>query len=91
MSGLNDYLVRSAAAITATAERDLTNEMERAVSAVVSALSSEVSSLGPFSSRGKRSPPGADALSLGSSTGTSTLTGASGSSEKDERSGSSWS
>ena len=40
MSGLNDYLVRSAAAISATAERDLTNEMERAVSAVVSALSS---------------------------------------------------
>ncbi|ESW77304.1 SIS domain-containing protein [Mesorhizobium sp. M0761] len=40
MSGLNDYLVRSAAAITATVERDLTAEMERAVSAVVAALSS---------------------------------------------------
>ncbi|TIT59239.1 MAG: SIS domain-containing protein, partial [Mesorhizobium sp.] len=40
MSELNDYLVRSAAAITATVERDLTSEMERAASAVVSALSS---------------------------------------------------
>ena len=39
MSELNDYLVRSAAAITAMAERDLTDEMERAVSAVVAALS----------------------------------------------------
>ena len=40
MSGLNDYLVRSAAAITAMVERDLTGEMERATSAVVTALSS---------------------------------------------------
>ena len=39
MSELNDYLVRSAAAISAMAERDLTGEMERAVSAVVTALS----------------------------------------------------
>ena len=40
MSELNDYLVRSAAAINAMVERDLTSEMERAVSAVVTALSS---------------------------------------------------
>jgi len=40
MSELNDYLVRSAAAITAMAERDLTGDMERAASAVVTALSS---------------------------------------------------
>lgn len=40
MSDLNDYLVRSAAAISATVERDLTREMERAASAVVTALSS---------------------------------------------------
>jgi D-sedoheptulose 7-phosphate isomerase len=39
MSKLNDYLVRSAAAISAMAERDLTDEMERAVSTVVAALS----------------------------------------------------
>ncbi|TIS08901.1 MAG: SIS domain-containing protein [Mesorhizobium sp.] len=39
MSELNDYLVRSAAAISAMVERDLTGEMERAVSAVVKALS----------------------------------------------------
>src|SRR4051812_41617929 len=39
MSELNDYLVRSAAAITAMVERDLTGEMERAASAVVTALS----------------------------------------------------
>ncbi|RWO32126.1 MAG: SIS domain-containing protein [Mesorhizobium sp.] len=39
MSELNDYLVRSAAAITAMVERDLTSEMERAVTAVVAALS----------------------------------------------------
>jgi D-sedoheptulose 7-phosphate isomerase len=40
MSDLNDYLVRSAAAISAMVERDLTGEMERAASAVVTALSS---------------------------------------------------
>src|SRR4051794_23279481 len=40
MSELNDYLVRSAAAIAAMVERDLTGEMERAADAVVSALSS---------------------------------------------------
>ncbi len=40
MSKLNDYLTRSAAAITAMVERDLSGEMERAVSAVVTALSS---------------------------------------------------
>ena len=40
MSDLNDYLVRSAAAISAMVERDLTSEMERAASAVVTALSS---------------------------------------------------
>ncbi|MER8868019.1 SIS domain-containing protein [Mesorhizobium sp. M0751] len=39
MSELNDYLARSAAAISAMVERDLTSEMERAVSAVVAALS----------------------------------------------------
>lgn len=39
MSELNDYLVRSAAAITAMVERDLSSEMERAVTAVVAALS----------------------------------------------------
>ena len=39
MSDLNDYLVRSAAAISAMVERDLTGEMERAVSTVVTALS----------------------------------------------------
>ncbi|MER8976886.1 MULTISPECIES: SIS domain-containing protein [unclassified Mesorhizobium] len=39
MSELNDYLGRSAAAISAMVERDLTSEMERAVSAVVAALS----------------------------------------------------
>ncbi|MER8384358.1 SIS domain-containing protein [Mesorhizobium sp. M0959] len=39
MSELNDYLARSAAAISAMVERDLTREMERAVSAVVAALS----------------------------------------------------
>ncbi|MDX8468609.1 SIS domain-containing protein [Mesorhizobium sp. VK23B] len=39
MSELNEYLVRSAAAITAMVERDLTGEMERAVSTVVTALS----------------------------------------------------
>ena len=39
MSALNDYLARSAAAITATVERDLSGEMERAVSTVVAALS----------------------------------------------------
>ncbi|RUV68810.1 SIS domain-containing protein, partial [Mesorhizobium sp. M5C.F.Cr.IN.023.01.1.1] len=39
MSELNEYLVRSAAAITAMVERDLTSEMERAVTAVVAALS----------------------------------------------------
>ncbi|MER8368289.1 SIS domain-containing protein [Mesorhizobium sp. M0306] len=39
MSELNDYLVRSAAAISAMVERDLTSEMERAVNAVVAALS----------------------------------------------------
>ncbi|TIT76890.1 MAG: SIS domain-containing protein, partial [Mesorhizobium sp.] len=39
MSELNDYLVRSAAAITAMVERDLTGAMERAVSTVVTALS----------------------------------------------------
>lgn len=39
MSDLNDYLARSADAITATIAHDLTAEMERAVSAVVSALS----------------------------------------------------
>lgn len=38
MSDLNDYLARSAAAITAMIEHDLTAEMERAVSAVVAAL-----------------------------------------------------
>lgn len=38
MSALNDYLARSAAAITAMAERDLTAEMERAANAVVKAL-----------------------------------------------------
>lgn len=38
MSALNDYLHRSAAAITAMAERDLTDEMERAAGAVVEAL-----------------------------------------------------
>src|SRR5690606_10550822 len=38
MSALNDYLARSAAAITAMAERDLSAEMERAVAAVVEAL-----------------------------------------------------
>ncbi|WP_376703543.1 SIS domain-containing protein [Mesorhizobium sp. ISC25] len=39
MSELNDYLARSAAAISAMVERDLTSEMERAVNAVVAALS----------------------------------------------------
>ena len=39
MSNLNDYLVRSAAAITAMAERDLSAEMQRATDAVVAALS----------------------------------------------------
>ncbi|RWP72531.1 SIS domain-containing protein [Mesorhizobium sp.] len=39
MSELNDYLVRSAAAITAMVERNLSSEMERAVTAVVAALS----------------------------------------------------
>ena len=38
MSALNEYLNRSAAAISAMAERDLTDRMERAVSAVVEAL-----------------------------------------------------
>jgi D-sedoheptulose 7-phosphate isomerase len=38
MSDLNDYLARSAAAITAMIEHDLTAEMERAVTAVVTAL-----------------------------------------------------
>ena len=39
MSDLNDYLIRSAAAISAMVERDLTSEMERAASTVVTALS----------------------------------------------------
>lgn len=39
MSKLNDYLTRSAAAITAMVERDLSDEMERAVVSVVTALS----------------------------------------------------
>ena len=39
MSDLNDYLNRSAAALSAMAERDLSAEMERAVAAIVSALS----------------------------------------------------
>lgn len=38
MSALNDYLARSAAAISAMVERDLTAEMERAASVVVEAL-----------------------------------------------------
>jgi D-sedoheptulose 7-phosphate isomerase len=38
MSALNDYLQRSAAALTAMAERDLTGEMERAADVVVEAL-----------------------------------------------------
>ena len=38
MSELNAYLTRSADAISAMVERDLTNEMERAVTAVVEAL-----------------------------------------------------
>lgn len=38
MSALNDYLARSAAAISAMVERDLTAEMERSASAVVEAL-----------------------------------------------------
>jgi D-sedoheptulose 7-phosphate isomerase len=38
MSALNDYLQRSAAALTALAERDLTGEMERAADVVVEAL-----------------------------------------------------
>ncbi|HMM64876.1 MAG TPA: SIS domain-containing protein, partial [Mesorhizobium sp.] len=37
-SKLNDYLERSAAAIAAMVERDLTGEMERAADAVVAAL-----------------------------------------------------
>ena len=40
MSNLNDYLDRSAAAITAMVERDLSAEMQRATDAVVTALSS---------------------------------------------------
>jgi D-sedoheptulose 7-phosphate isomerase len=39
MSALNAYLNRSAAALAATVERDLTGEMERAVAAIVVALS----------------------------------------------------
>jgi D-sedoheptulose 7-phosphate isomerase len=39
MSALNAYLVRSAAALAATAERDLTGEMERAVATIAVALS----------------------------------------------------
>jgi D-sedoheptulose 7-phosphate isomerase len=38
MAGLNAYLARSAEALTATIERDLSGEMERAVAAVVEAL-----------------------------------------------------
>ena len=38
MSDLNDYLARSADAITAMIEHDLTGEMDRAVSVVVEAL-----------------------------------------------------
>lgn len=39
MPGLNDYLVRSADALTAMVERDLSAAMERSVEAVVAALS----------------------------------------------------
>ena len=39
MSDLNDYLLRSAEVISTMVERDLTGEMERAVSTVVTALS----------------------------------------------------
>lgn len=39
MSGLNDYLARSAEALTTTVERNLTEPMERAVAAIVEALS----------------------------------------------------
>ncbi|OQM76896.1 D-sedoheptulose-7-phosphate isomerase [Manganibacter manganicus] len=39
MSALNHYLNRSAAALAAIAERDLSDEMERAIAAIVSALS----------------------------------------------------
>lgn len=40
MSALNDYLRRSAEAIAAVAERDLTGAMEKAVDAIVEALAS---------------------------------------------------
>lgn len=39
MPGLNDYLVRSADALAAMVERDLSGAMERSVAAVVAALS----------------------------------------------------
>lgn len=40
MSELNDYITRSAAALTAMAERDLSMSMQRAIDAIVAALSS---------------------------------------------------